>query len=956
MSECIIIKPEDSLIERTIEFLRYSERDYSANIVLFPGRRPGHFLRKRLSELVRAPYIPPLVFSIDDFIDVLYEELFQKTGRKLTPIDAVYLLYQIYRKADYRPGREAFVSPELFLPLGIKMFKDFEELHIEGVSPEGLRNLEMAIPELVEKNIQCISDFYRDFYRKASEAGFSTRAMRYREVARGLTSLNSPDTTSFRKRALDEYNILVSGFYAFTRAEREIIQSLSEITDLHLIFTDGPGLKERLSEFSLPLKEPSTTKKAPPKITLYSSPDTHGQVLKTASILKALKEKGQRLSTDTLILLPSSDTLFPLLHNCLGIIQEEGFNISMGYPLYRTPIYSFFITLMELIENIYNEGIYVKDYLRFILHPYIKNIFFRGDDLGQFSANEITRILAHSIKSFFDEQVLNLFISLDEIEKREGIFSRFFDHLSEEIELGKEELMKHLRWIHENTIGTFREFQNVRDMAERAEKVLLFIYKNSTAPVHPYFHPYAEGFMRLFDELKNSLFADYSFSETANYFNFLKGYIKNASVAFEGTPLRGVQVLGLLETRGLRFRRVFALDVNEGVIPDGSREDTLLPHKIRQSLGLTTYKDREAIMEYYFNTLLEASEEAYIFSIDNNQQQRSRFVERLLWQWQRREKTTETERFLKKIQYRVNLQSPVPAPVKKTDEVLEFLKDHSFTPSSLDDYIDCGLRFYYQNVLKISSKSTTEKINLGILTHELLNQYFRPLLNRPLLREAISLKRVAPLVEGYFSQKYGQTLDGKTYLIKRQVKARIEDLLSRYFIPLCEKHRVVIGSLESELKARIGEFNIKGRIDRVEQRDEQLYIIDYKTTYTRTHLRIDLERLNPDERSSWSESVRSIQIPLYVILYTRVHSPQHPPRGLYLLLGRAGIDRDSIEFEPLVFTPETLNAVEGFVLRVLKEINSPEVPFLPPQDMKRSCPRCNYQEVCGTKWVKGSAY
>ncbi|RMG73138.1 MAG: PD-(D/E)XK nuclease family protein [Nitrospirae bacterium] len=154
----------------------------------------------------------------------------------------------------------------------------------------------------------------------------------------------------------------------------------------------------------------------------------------------------------------------------------------------------------------------------------------------------------------------------------------------------------------------------------------------------------------------------------------------------------------------------------------------------------------------------------------------------------------------------------------------------------------------------------------------------------------------------------------------------------------------------------MGEFNIKGRIDRVEQRDEQLYIIDYKTTYTRTHLKIDLERLNPDERSSWSESVRSIQIPLYVILYTRVHSPQHPPRGLYLLLGRAGIDRDSIEFEPLVFTPETLNAVEGFVLRVLKEINSPEVPFLPPQDMKRSCPRCNYQEVCGTKWVKGSAY
>ena len=126
---------------------------------------------------------------------------------------------------------------------------------------------------------------------------------------------------------------------------------------------------------------------------------------------------------------------------------------------------------------------------------------------------------------------------------------------------------------------------------------------------------------------------------------------------FEGTPVKGLQVLGFLETRNLRFDRVFILDANEEVLPDTKKDDTLLPFRAREILGLPTYQDRDALVAYYFETLLQGADEVHLFFIENDKKERSRFVERLLWERQKRDRTTDTKNYLKSVQYRIGLKN-----------------------------------------------------------------------------------------------------------------------------------------------------------------------------------------------------------------------------------------------------------------------------------------------------------
>ena len=121
-----------------------------------------------------------------------------------------------------------------------------------------------------------------------------------------------------------------------------------------------------------------------------------------------------------------------------------------------------------------------------------------------------------------------------------------------------------------------------------------------------------------------------------SYFHFFRKYVAHCFTPFEGTPLQGVQVLGFLETRALRFERVYLLDANEDVLPDTRKEETLLPFGVREILGLPTYIDRDMLSAYYFETLVKGSGEVHLFFIENERKEKSRFVERLLWERQKR--------------------------------------------------------------------------------------------------------------------------------------------------------------------------------------------------------------------------------------------------------------------------------------------------------------------------------
>lgn len=938
----LLIPPGKSLIEEILPNLVSDGRDYSANLVVFPGRRPSHFLRKALARELRGSFIPPVIFSMDEFVDHLYEQ--HRTESRIESIDAVSLLYEIHRKSLSPLGGAGFMSPDSFFPIGLTIFRDLEELFIEEVDHHLLRAVEHyteeTIPPQTLRRLQSLAFFYEEFYRTLGGRGFSTRSQRYRAAA-GLVGTGG--TGMFQK-------LICAGFVALTRSEKALFRKLLTFDHTLFLFQEGRGQLENLAELGL---RPSGAQgnESVPEIHFYSSPDMHGQVYALRSLIGKKKDEDGFLTEQSVIVLPSSETLFPLLRHGVLPLSEDSYNISLGYPLQRTPLFAFLNNLMELIGSMDRDRLYLPDYLNFMLHPYTKNIYWNDHA-------EVTRILLHTVEDVLAESRTKTFVTLAEIEADRNLFQRAAGRMPEDLPgLTAELLLEHLRHIHHHTIEQFLSFRDVADFSSKCTELLTYISNRSTARFHPFFYPFAESFIRSLADISRSLMRNISFTERSSYFTFFRKYLMTCYSPFAGTPLKGLQVLGFLETRNLRFDTVCILDVNEEGLPDTKKADSLLPFRARQILGLPTYQDRDALAAHYFEVLIQGAREVHLFFIENDKKERSRFVEQLLWKKQRAEKRADPKHFIKTVQYRIGLKNKVPADIAKTDSTVGFLRDFSFSASALDAYLRCQLRFYYSSVLKLDVRETLsgeiDNADIGKFVHQVLADYFSGRKGRSLQATDLDIPELNFLIDRHFHRQYGEDAAGTRYLLKKQIREHLKDYFTKYLAPLIREEGMTVLSCEEDVHVTKNSFNLRGRIDTIIRRGDETMIVDYKTGSNPAFLKIDFEKLDIEDRASWNRAVGSTQLPFYLMLYReRTGASIRTVNGMFLLLGRSLISR---EIELPLFTNDDREQKQGLlerlIFRLLEEIINPDAAFTPAGDMKKTCPGCRYQYVCGTQWI-----
>jgi ATP-dependent helicase/nuclease subunit B len=946
MTGVLISGQRENIIERTASLLNPPRKDYSKNLVVFPGRRPAHFLRKELAQKGKGSFIPPLILSMDGFVDYVAEAVHPVPVTNVETVDAVSVLYEIHRSAREPLGGESFLTLDSFFSLGIKLFRDIEELYIEGVPSAMVKEIQPfadeMIPEHAMARLQSLHFFYKAFYEKIARLDMVTRSMKYRMAAE----------TVFESGIDGFEKVIFAGFYALTRCEKDLFRKLLPDEKTVFIFQDGPGLGERLAE--LGIEAVDARPPAPgPKIHFYSSPDTHGQVFALGNILREYSGKKRLPDERTTIVLPSSETLFPLLRHGMTCMYKGDFNISLGYPLHRTPVFGFLNNLMELIGSMENDRVYLPDYMKFVLHPYVKNIYCRGNA-------GITRIMFHTIEEMLQKSRTRMFASLSEIEDDDKMLKAINEKLGREEEgMTIPEIREHLRTVHMNTIGSFLSFRDIGDFAARCTVLLTFVFKKSTAGLHPFFSPFSESFIRALDTVSKSLMKDMSFTDRTSYFTFFRNFVMTAHVPFPGTPLKGIQVLGFLETRNVRFDTVFILDANEDVIPGTSKEDTLLPFKAREILKLPTYLDRDKLSAYYFDNLIKGAGEVHIFFVENDARERSRFVESLLWERQKMDRSTGTTGYVQAVQYKVKLGNETPCGVPKTDGVIRFLKDFTYSATALDKYLSCPLQFYYRYVLGLGKKEEItgeiERADVGRFVHSVLSSYFSGRQNKVLKEEDIDLDEMDKRIDDLFGREYGKDLAGAVYLLKAQIKEHLRDYLSKYRIPLIKEKEVTVIGVEEPIEASLNSYKIKGRLDMVEKRDGNICIVDYKSGSSAENLRINFGRLDPGRRDLWDEAIGSLQLPVYLILYSERHGIKiEDLKGMFLLLGRSSINRE-IEL-PLFDTDDErgkVGVLKTVVCALLDEISDPCVGFGPASNTKDNCPKCDFRYICGTQWVSG---
>jgi ATP-dependent helicase/nuclease subunit B len=926
-----VIGQNESLVEKAGEILLSSAAPENC-MVVFPGKRPAHFLRRYLAEKKGSALRSPVITSMDGFMDLAAGELGIK-GREASALDLAYLLYDRLKAELCRViARDPLdLSLDAVLPWALKIIGDFEELKIELKTAKDLSAYDSILPQDLKtdafvKKLESFSRLYGEFYSAVEKEGLLTRSMKYALVAGRADELD-------RKKYGD---IVFAGFFALTASEKLIMKHLAA-SGASVLLEPGPGLAEQFAFLDPAFAARQSSRPAvQPSLFFYKAPDAHGEVF---SLARALKDPGP----GDVIVLPEARTLFPLIENVLPAAGD--YNVSMGYPLAATPVYALLDALGDLLDKKGEAGYFAPDYLKFVFHPYVKNTYCEG-------SAEPSRVIFQTVEERLSSRV-NKYVALDEIEGDVELLRAAAAKLKE---AGPDAagVKAHIKSVHDRLL---RPFEEIKDIADFAAKLLAFISQvsqNSTAPLHSYWAPFVEKAIEHIIELKNSRLGAESFGGAAGYFKFFKTFMQGVSYPFPGTPLKGLQVLGLLETRGLRFDRVYFLDANADILPSARKEDTLLSHFVREGLGLPTYKTREKLSRYYFSALLSGAREAHIFYKDAADQERSPFVEALAWDLERRgEKPAEQE-----VHLRVNFSQADPKPVPKTAEIIGALGAREFSPSAIDTYLACNLRFYYRYALRLSEKDALsddiEQRDIGNIVHEVLEDFFKTRAGRPLNIMEKDYGEIIAAAAKVFEDKLKGHKAGFEYLIKRQVERRLKDILDYHRDNLAG---ITILGCETELKAelptRFGPVKLKGYADRVDQRGGTIHILDYKTGAGAAVP--NWQRFDLGLRADWPATLKSVQLPFYILAYMAAH-PGSAASGMdasLMMLGAENITEETLYRERNRKAP-VKEAVFGMfrngITALVEEILDPEFPFYPAAEEK-TCAGCQFRALCGRQWV-----
>lgn len=913
--------------------------DFSSVAIVFPHQRPGIYLRQIMAKELEHPFFPPQIFSMDEFMSFLAQKILSPNLTLLNSLDSIYLLFKVVEKIPHNPWQKVGSSFNQFLFWGLKLQQIIEELDIEMVEDKKLKSIEMG--DYWEPNVAKHAAILMNHLAYIRQE-YHTYLKKYNLISRGRNYTIAAE--NIEKLNLDQFKeIYFAGLFAMTQAEKTITRHFLKQPQANLIRQSDGGNWTPFEEMNtweeVVEVRGQKTEDRNPQIFLHSAFNTHCEVVGLKDILVNKEANYEK----TAIVLPEPELLIPLLSEVMTTLPVD-YNITMGYPLVRTPIYALLDLLIKVQETKREHTYYLEDYLSLLMHPYIKNI-------SHIIESTHTRILIHSIEETLMKKN-KAFIELYEIEQNMEIF----EHVAQmsERKISIQDMRNALVNIHNIFIRKIDKVNTLAQIGSSFEEILIFIFKHSPAAHYPFSGEFFNSFFTLLDKINKSLLKDEQFSNSKDLFDLFRHIAKEERIPFKGIPLKGLQILGILETRCLNFDKVFLLHANEGILPSVKSYDSLLPLPLRNALGIPSHYQNEEIYRYHFNHLISCAQEVHIFYQENEKESRSRFIESLVWE---EEKKKGHIGFLKAraVELNISLGSSSSFEVAKNQEILDILPRINFSATALNSYLACPAQFYFTNVLEIKEKERSlgdiDTANIGIILHKVMEKLYQPFVGKGTLgkNEYIYLeKELYKVLEAVFLENFGE-LRGEPYLLKEMAFR----YLKRYILLEKEKFmdNISIISTEETLSCLLELKNgsnvcLRGRADRIDRLGEEYIIIDYKAGNISSHsFKIFSKILT--SRKEMKEEIISLQLPLYALLYQQAHSI--PPDRINSKLISFQTTKDKILFNE----EDRQEFLEGIFLptlkNLIKEILNPEIPFVSDYKSK-SCQYCPYPTFCRKAW------
>ena len=933
--------------------------DLAHTAIVFPNKRAGLFFNEYLAQQSDKPIWAPAYISISE----LFRSL--STWETGDPVKLVCELYKVFCEQTHSKESldEFYFWGELLLADlddadknlvdTERLFTNLKDLHDlmddytfmdkeqEAAIQQFFQNFSIEKRTALKEKFISIWDslggIYEGFRHRLMEQGIAYEGMLYRDVVEKL------DTD-----ALPYDTYVFVGFNVLNKVERELFTKLMNAGkalfywDYDAFYMDkehheaGEFIKRNLKMFPSALPESAfqgmNTLSTPKQITYIASPTENAQARYLPQWIRQNLTKSEK---ETAVVLCNEGLLQPVLHSLPENVEHV--NITMGFPLSQTPVYSFIQALLDLQIQGYDA------------------------QSGRYRYAQVMAVLKHPYTRQLTPQALAL---EEELTKN----NRFYPLPSE---LQGDEYLKHL-------FTPTRTNLELTEYLVQATQQVASIYQG-TKQDDAFDQLYRESLFKAYTTLNrfHTLIEEGDLSVHAEtYRRLLVKVLTSTNIPFHGEPAIGMQVMGVLETRNLDFRHIVMLSVNEGQLPKSGGDSSFIPYNLRKAFGMTTIEHKIAVYAYYFYRLLQRAEKVtlmYNNSSDGlNRGEWSRFMLQFLIE-------SEQAIELKTLEAGQSPQSTQTIRIVKNEQVMERMhrvfdlacnERAHLSPTALNTYLNCKLRFYFKYVAGLQApeevSAEIDSATFGSIFHRSAENIYKDLTQHgnviskenieTLLKDEI---RLESYVDNAFKELFFHlpedvkpTYNGiqliNSAVIVRYIKQLLKhDLKHAPFTFVgSEKYvseRMTVHTPSGDFQTRIG-----GIIDRLDSKDGTLRIVDYKTGGKPDTPPNVASLFIPDKKRSGYV----FQTFLYAAIVSRKQDMKVAPALLYI--HKAASD----DYSPVITLREPhkeASQVTDYSLfetefregleSLLDEIFHPEVDFT-QTEIEDHCKYCDFKALC----------
>ena len=947
------------------DLYKHTKGNLAHTAVVFPNKRAGLFFNEYLAQESESPIWSPAYVSISELFRSLSP---WEVG---DPVKLVCELYKIFRRET-----QSTETLDDFYFWGEMLISDFDDADKNKVDTDklfsnlqDLRNIMDDYTFIDDEQEEAIRQFFQNFSierRTALKERFislwDVLGNIYKGFRESLASQNIAYEGMMYRHVIEHLDVdklpyekyVFVGFNVLNKVEHTLFTQLKDAGKA-VFYWDydefymkenrqavtheaGEFIRRNLRDFPSPLSGELFKNLSKPKEVHYIASSTENA--QARYLPQWIRNNLTTPEKETAVVLCNEALLQPVLHSLPAEVKHV--NITMGFPLSQTPVYSFLIALLELHTHGFNfkSGRYTfQSVVTLLKHPYTRQLTGQAELLEK----ELTRN--------------NRFYPLPGELGKDEFLTRLFTPLSGNLNLciRLSETLQQVAGIYQaNTSGT--EDTDAFNQLYRES-----LFKAYTT---------INRFRTLIEEDELTV-------QSETFRRLLVKVLSATNIPFHGEPAIGMQVMGVLETRNLDFRHLVLLSVNEGQLPKSGGDSSFIPYNLRKAFGMTIIEHKIAVYAYYFYRLLQRAERItlmYNTSSDGlNRGEWSRFMLQFLIEWPH----PITRQFLEAGQ---SPQGTSPITVEKTPDVMRRMQSlfdvranpkAKFSPSALNYYLDCPLKFYYRYVAGLSApdevSAEIDSATFGSIFHYAAEHIYKDLtthgkvINKEaletLLRNEVKLqdyvdtafKKLFFNVPQNEKPEYNGVQLINSAVIARYLKQLLQnDLRYAPFTFIASEMEVDepidIQTPKGVIKSRIG-----GIIDRMDSKDGTLRIVDYKTggdADTPPHVESlfipDKKRSNYVFQTFLYAAIMCRKQPTMKIapalLY--IHRAATETYSLVIQMGEPRKPKEAVE-DFSKYEKEYRERLQG----LLEEIFNPEKSFTQTEIIEK-CTYCDFKALC----------